>query len=135
MLQPRKTKYRKSQKGRSKGVAGRGNRLAFGSYGLKSMGTKWISARQIEAARLAIARLLKGKGKVWIRIFPNKPVTRKGLEVPMGGGKGAVSHYVFPIRPGRIIFEIEGVEEEVAREAFKRASSKLPIKTKFIKGI
>ena len=132
MLQPKKTKYQKMQKGRSKGIARRGTTLAFGSYGLKSMGTKWLTSRQLEAAQLAIARLLKRKGKVWIRIFPDKPVTNKGVEVPMGGGKGAISHYVFPIRPGRIIFEIDGVEEELARQALKRASSKLPIKTKFV---
>jgi len=132
MLQPKKTKYQKMQKGRSKGIARRGTTLAFGSYGLKSMGTKWLTSRQLEAARLAIARLLKRKGKVWIRIFPDKPVTNKGVEVPMGGGKGAISHYVYPIRPGRIIFEIDGVEEELARQALKRASTKLPIKTKFV---
>ncbi len=133
MLQPKKTKYQKMQKGRSKGVARRGTQLAFGSYGLKALGTKWITSRQLEAARLAMARLLKRKGKVWIRIFPNKPVTNKGVEVPMGGGKGSVSHYVFPIRPGRIIFEIDGVEEKLAREALKRAAAKLPIKTRFVK--
>ncbi len=133
MLQPKKTKYQKMQKGRSKGVARRGTRLAFGSYGLKALDTKWITSRQLEAARLTMARLLKRKGKVWIRIFPNKPVTNKGVEVPMGGGKGSVSHYVFPIRPGRIIFEIDGVEEKLAREALKRAAAKLPIKTKFVK--
>lgn len=133
MLQPKKMKYKKHQKGRSKGVARRGTTLAFGSYGIKAMGTKWITARQLEAARLAIARLLKRRGKVWLRIFPDKPVTSKGVEVPMGGGKGSVSHYAYPIRPGRIIFEIDGVEEEVARKALKIASSKLPIKTKFVK--
>lgn len=135
MLQPKKQKYRRMQKGRSKGVSQRGTRLAFGSYGLKSVGTKWITARQIEAARMAMARLIKGRGKVWVRIFPDKPITTKGVEVPMGGGKGSISHYAYPIKPGRIVFEIEGVEEEVAREAFRRASAKLPIKTKFIKRI
>lgn len=133
MLKPKKTKYQKMQKGRSKGIARRGTRLAFGSCGLKALDTKWITSRQLEAARLAIARLLKRKGKVWIRIFPNKPVSSKGVEVPMGGGKGSVSHYVFPIRPGRIIFEIDGVEEKLARGALKRAAAKLPIKTKFVK--
>ena len=133
MLQPKKMKYKKWQKGRSRGIARRGTTVAFGSYGLKSMGTKWITGRQLEAARLAMARLLKKRGKVWIRIFPDKPITSKGVEVPMGGGKGSVSHYVFPVRPGKVIFEIEGVDEEVAQEALKRAGSKLPIKTKFIK--
>jgi len=95
--------------------------------------TRWISARQIEAIRRAIIRYLKRGGKLWIRIFPQKPVTRKGTEIPMGGGKGSVDHYVFPIKPGRIIFEIEGVKEEVAKEAFRRAADKLPIKTKFVK--
>ena len=126
-------KHPKWHKGRSKGIASRGTELAFGSFGLKSMGTRWITSRQIEAARLAIVRTLKRKGKLWIRIFPQKPITTKGVEVPMGGGKGKVSHYVFPIRPGRIIFELEGIKEEKAREALKKAASKLPIKTKFIK--
>ena len=128
-------KHVKWHKGKSKGVARRGTELAFGSFGLKSMGTKWITARQIEAARLAIVRTLKKKGKLWIRIFPHKPVTTKGVEVPMGGGKGKVSHYVFPIRPGRIIFEMEGVDEEKAKEALRKAGTKLPIKTRFIKRI
>jgi len=133
MLQPKKMKYKKWQKGRSKGIARRGTTIAFGSYGLKSMGTKWITGRQLEAARLAMARLLKKRGKVWIRIFPQKPITNKGVEVPMGGGKGSVSHYVFPIRPGRIIFEIEGVSESLACKALHMAGSKLPIKTKIVK--
>jgi len=133
MLQPRKVKHRKMQKGRSKGVETRGTTLAFGNFGLKSMDTKWITARQIEAARRAIIRYLKKGGKLWIRIFPDKPVTSKGTEVPMGGGKGSVSHYVFPIKPGRIIFELAGVDEETAKEAFKKASAKLPVKTKFVK--
>ncbi len=133
MLQPRKVKHRKMQKGRSKGVESRGTTLAFGSFGLKSMDTKWITARQIEAARRAIIRYLKKGGKLWIRVFPDKPVTSKGTEVPMGGGKGSVSHYVFPIKPGRIIFELAGVDEEIAKEAFKKASAKLPIRTKFVK--
>jgi len=133
ILMPRKVKYRKRMKGRSKGRASRGTELAFGSYGLKSLGKKWLTARQIESARRTIIRYLKKGGKLWIRIFPNKPVTHKGTEVPMGGGKGSVSHYVFPIRPGRIIFEIEGISEEEAKEAFAKASDKLPIKTKFIK--
>jgi len=135
MLEPRKMKHRKWQKGRSKGTATRGTEICFGSFGLKSMGTKWISSSQIEAARRVVTRFLKKKGKLWIRIFPVKPVTSKSNEVPMGGGKGAVSHYVFPIKPGRIIFELDGVEEEAAREALKKASGKLPIKTKFVKKI
>ena len=133
ILAPRKVKHRKWRKGRSKGKSSRGTEIAFGSFGLKSLETRWISARQIEASRRAIIRYLKKGGKLWIRIFPDKPVTRKGTEVPMGGGKGGVSHYVFPIKPGKIIFEIEGVKEEVAKEAFKVAADKLPIKTKFIK--
>ncbi len=133
MLEPKKMKHRKWRKGRSKGVESRATELSFGSFGLKSMGRKWISSRQIEAARRVISRELKKKGKLWIRIFPQKPVTSKGTEVPMGGGKGSVSHYVFPIKPGRIIFELDGVEEELAKAAFKKAADKLPIKTKFIK--
>jgi len=133
ILMPKKVKHRKWRKGRSKGIESRSTELAFGSYGLKSMGTKWITSRQIEAARRAIIRYLRKGGKLWIRIFPDKPVTEKGTEVPMGGGKGSVDHYVFPIRPGRIIFEIEGIPEEKAREAFRKASDKLPIKTKFIR--
>jgi len=133
LLQPKKIKHRKWHKGRSKGIERRASDLAFGEYGLKGMGTKWINSRQIEAARRAIIRYLKKSGKLWIRIFPDKPVTRKGTEVPMGGGKGSVEFYVYPIRPGRIIFELDGIPEEIAREAFRKASDKLPIKTKFIK--
>ena len=132
-MQPKQTKYRKYQKGRSKGVSMRGNTLEFGQFGLKSMGAKWISARQIEAARTAVIRTLKKKGRLWIRIFPDKPITSKGQEVPMGGGKGSVEGYVFPIKPGRIIFEADGIDEALAAQAFKKASHKLPIKTKFIK--
>ena len=126
-------KHRKVRKGRSKGVAQRGSQVSFGSFGLKALGAKWISSKQIESARVAVNRTLKRKGKLWIRIFPHKPITSKGNEVPMGGGKGSVSGYVFPIRPGRIIFELDGVEEELARLAFKKAAGKLPIKTKFVK--
>jgi large subunit ribosomal protein L16 len=133
MLIPRKVKHRKWRKGRSKGIETRATELTFGSFGLKSLDSHWISSRQLEAARRAIIRYLKKGGKLWIRIFPQKPVTRKGTEVPMGGGKGSVEFYVFPIRPGRIIFELEGIKEEQAREAFKKASAKLPVKTKFIK--
>lgn len=133
MLYPKKVKHRKWQKGRSKGVESRGTDLAFGSFGLKSLETRWISSRQIEAARKTILRFLKKGGKVWIRIFPQKPITKKGNEVPMGGGKGSVEYYVFPIKPGRIIFELDGIKEEIAREALKIAADKLPVKTKFVK--
>jgi large subunit ribosomal protein L16 len=133
MLQPKKVKYRKMQKGRTKGIEQRATELAFGSFGLKALEARWISAKQIEAARRVILRYLKKGGKLWIRIFPQKPITSKGTEFSMGGGKGDVVYYAFPIKPGRIIFEIEGVDEEVAKEAFKIAGDKLPIKTKFIK--
>jgi len=133
MLLPKKVKHRKWHKGRSKGKETRGQEMVFGSYGLKALEPKWITSRQIEAGRRAIIRYLKKKGKLWIRIFPNKPVTQKGTEVPMGGGKGGVDHYCFPIKPGRIIFELDGIEEKIAKESFKRATDKLPIKTKFIK--
>ncbi len=133
ILMPKKVKHRKWHKGRTRGKAQKATDLAFGSYGLKSLGSKWISSRQIEAARRAIIRYLKKGGKLWIRIFPDKPVTKKGTEVPMGGGKGAVDHYVYSIKPGRIIFELEGIPEGEARKAFKTASDKLPVKTKFIK--
>ena len=135
MLYPKKVKHRKWHRGRrrGKGVEIRGSKLSFGSFGLKALEAKWISARQIEAARRAIIRYLKKGGKLWIRIFPDKPITKKGTEVPMGGGKGTVDHYAFPIKPGRILFELEGIKEEMAKEAFSRASDKLPIKTKFIK--
>lgn len=133
MLYPKKVKHRKWRKGRSKGIESRATALAFGSFGLKALQARWISARQIEAARRAILRYLKKGGKLWIRIFPQKPITRKGAEVPMGGGKGSVEFYAFPIKPGRVIFELEGLKEEVARSALNMASTKLPIKTKFIK--
>jgi large subunit ribosomal protein L16 len=133
MLMPKKVKHRKWHKGVTRGIETRATELNFGSFGLKSMGTKWITARQIEAARRVIIRYLKKGGKLWIRIFPDKPVTFKGNEVPMGGGKGGVDHYVYPIKPGRMIFELDGVKEEMAKEAFKMAGGKLPIKTKFIK--
>lgn len=132
ILMPRKVKHRKWHKGRSKGIESRATEIAFGSFGLKSLGTKWISARQIEAARRAIIRYLKKGGKLWIRIFPDKPITKKGTEVPMGGGKGSVDHYVFPIKPGRIIFEIEGISETQATEALRKAAAKLPVKTKIV---
>ena len=133
LLIPKKVKHRKWHKGRSKGIETRGTELCFGSYGLKSLETRWLSSRQIEAARRAIIRYLKKGGKLWVRIFPSKPVTKKGTEVPMGGGKGSVDHYVFPAKPGRVIFELEGIKEDEAREALRRAADKLPIKMKFIK--
>jgi len=132
ILMPKKLKHRKWRKGRSKGISTRGTKLSFGVFGLMALETCWISARQIEAARRAIIRYLKKGGKLWVRIFPDKPVTRKGTEVPMGGGKGSVDHYVFPIKPGRMIFELDGVKEETAKEAFRKAGDKLPIKTRFI---
>lgn len=118
---------------RGLGIDYRGTTLAFGSFGLKSLELKWVKARQIEAARRSIIRYLKKGGKLWVRIFPDKPVTKKGTEVPMGGGKGTVDHYVFAVKPGRMLFELEGVKEDVAREAFRVAGDKLPVKTKFIK--
>lgn len=134
MLTPKKVKHRKWQKGRSlfKGVSSRGTELAFGSYGLKSLSHSWLTARQIEAARRAMTRYVQRGGKIWIRVFPDKPVTKKGIEVPMGGGKGGVDRYVMPIKPGRILFEMDGVTQELAAEAMRRASHKLPVKTKFI---
>lgn len=119
-------------KGRSGGVETRGTELSFGSFGLKALDEKWVTARQIEAGRRAIIRYMKKGGKVWIRVFPDKPVTKKGAETPMGGGKGGVDHYVVAIRPGRVIFEIEGLKEDMAKEALKKASTKLPIRTRII---
>ncbi len=134
MLFPKKVKHRKWQKGRRKGKGKetRGTYLSFGSYGLKAMEPYWITARQIEAARRSITRYVQRGGKIWIRVFPDKPITKKGAEVPMGGGKGSVDHYAVPIKPGRIIFEMDGVPEKTAREAMRRAGHKLPIKTKFV---
>lgn len=134
-MQPKKVKHRKWQKGRrrSKGLAKAGTELSFGSFGLKSDGTKWISARQIEAARKAITHYLQRGGKLWIRIFPDKPITQKGQEMPMGVGKGAVEYYAAPVKPGRILFEVDGISEEIAKEAMRLASHKLPIRTKFVK--
>ena len=133
ILMPRKVKYKRRFKGRSKGVAMRGTKLSFGSFGLKSLEARWITSRQIEASRRTVIRYLKKGGKLWIRVFPDKPITSKGTEFSMGGGKGSVSHYAYPIKPGRVIFELEGVKEEIAREALKMAADKLPVKTKFIK--
>lgn len=135
MLMPKKVKHRKWHKGRRRwqGIDCRGTELAFGSFGLQALESKWVTARQIEAARRAIIRYLKKGGKLWVKIFPDKPVTKKGTEVPMGGGKGAVDHYVFSVKPGRVLFELDGIKEDIAIEAFKMAGDKLPIKTRFIK--
>ena len=132
MLQPKRTKFRKMQKGRMKGVASRGAELSFGSFGIKSLEPAWITSRQIEAARIAVTRFMKREGQVWIRIFPDKPVTKKPAEVRMGKGKGAPEYWVAVVRPGRIIFEAEGVPLEVAKEALRLAAQKLPVQTKFI---
>ena len=132
MLQPKKTKYRRMQKGRMKGNAQRGNQLAFGSFGIKAMESAWITGRQIEAARQAITRHMKREGQLWIRIFPAKPITKKPAEVRMGKGKGAPEGFVYPITPGRIIFELEGVPFEVAKEALRLGSQKFPVTTKFV---
>ncbi len=132
MLQPKKTKFRRMQKGRMKGNAQRGNQLAFGSFGIKSLGESWITGRQIEAARQAVTRYMKREGQIWIRIFPDKPITKKPAEVRMGKGKGAPEGFVATVSPGRIIIEAEGVPFEVAKEALRLAAQKLPIKTKFI---
>jgi len=132
MLQPKKTKFRKMFKGRMKGNAQRGTEISFGSFGLKALESAWITSRQIEAARIAVTRYMKREGKVWIRIFPDKPVTSKPAEVRMGKGKGAPSHWVAVVRSGRIMFEADGVSLEIAQEALRLAAQKLPIKTKFI---
>jgi len=133
MLAPKKVKHRKWQKGRIRGMATSGERLSFGSFGLKALEPRWITARQIEAARRAIVRSIHRGGKLWIRIFPDKPVTKKGDEIPMGKGKGAVDHYVAVVKPGTVIFEMDGVSEEAAKEALRLAAHKLPCKTKFLK--
>ncbi len=132
MLQPKRTKYRKQQKGRMKGIAHRGNQLAFGTFGIKTLDTSRITARQIEAARIAATRYMKREGNLWIKIFPDKPITKKPAEVRMGKGKGAVEFYAANVTPGRILFEIGGVSEEVAREALRLAAQKLPVRTKFV---
>jgi large subunit ribosomal protein L16 len=134
MLIPKKVKYRKWQKGRSlkREVETRGLELSFGSYGLQSLGSSWITSAQIEAARKSLTNFIKREGKIWIRIFPDKPITQKPPEVTMGAGKGAVDHYVCPVKPGRIIFEMDGVSESIARSAFRLAGHKLPVKTRVI---
>ncbi len=132
MLQPKKTKYRKQQKGRMKGNAMRGNQLSFGSFGIKTLEEGWITGRQIEAARVAVTRYMKREGQIWIRIFPDKPVTKKPAEVRMGKGKGAPEYFVARVTPGRMMFEAEGVPLEIAKEALRLAAQKLPVVTKFV---
>ncbi|BBA34657.1 50S ribosomal protein L16 [Methylocaldum marinum] len=131
MLQPKRTKYRKQQKGRNTGLATTGNRVSFGEFGLKAVERGRITARQVEAARRAITRHVKRGGKMWIRVFPDKPISKKPLEVRMGSGKGSVEYWVAEIKPGKMLYELEGVSEELAREAFELAAAKLPIKTTF----
>ena len=132
MLSPKRIKYRKRQKGRVKGIAARGHRVQFGDFGLKSLEPGWITSRQIEASRIALNRYMKREGKVWIRIFPDKPITKKPAEVRMGKGKGSPEYWVAVIRPGTIIFEVDGVPQEVAQEAMRLAAQKLPVITKFV---
>ena len=133
MLQPKRTKFRKMHKGRNRGLSSRGSRVSFGEFGLKATGRGRITARQIEAARRAISRHIKRGGKIWIRVFPDKPITKKPLEVRMGKGKGNVEYWVSLVQPGRVLFELEGVSEQLAGEAFELASAKLPITTTFVK--
>jgi len=133
ILMPKKVKHRKWHKGVAKGVENRATEINFGSFGLKSLDTCWLTARQLESARRYIIRYFKKGGKLWVRVFPDKPVTAKGGETGMGSGKGGVDHYVYSIRPGRIIFEIDGLKEDVSKEALEGAGNKLPIKTKFVK--
>jgi large subunit ribosomal protein L16 len=132
MLMPKKVKHRRVMKGRNRGKATRGDKLSFGEFGLKALEAGWITDRQIEAARIAMTRHIKRGGKVWIRMFPDKPITRKPAETRMGSGKGAPDHWVAVIRPGKVLYEIQGVSEELAREAMRLAAQKLPIKTKFV---
>lgn len=132
MLQPKKTKYRRVQKGKMKGNAGRGNQLAFGSFGIKALDECWMTGRQIEAARQAVTRYMKREGQIWIRVFPDKPITKKPAEVRMGKGRGAPEGFVAPIKPGRILIEAEGVPFKVAQEALRLAAQKLPIPVKFV---
>jgi len=134
MLIPKKVKHRKWHKGRSRKrtVETRGLTLSYGQYGLKALGSAWLNSRQIESGRKTITGYIKRQGRLWIRVFPDKPVTKRPPEVTMGGGKGSVDHYVFPVRPGRVIYELDGVEEKIAKEALRRAGFKLPFKTKVI---
>lgn len=133
MLMPKRVKYRKMQRGRLKGLAYRGNQVQFGTYGLQATESFYVTSRQIEAARRAVVRFIRRGGKIWIRIFPDRPVTKRAAETRMGTGKGSVDHWVAPVRPGRVIMEMTGVREDVAREAFRLASHKLPMQTQFIK--
>ena len=135
MLQPKRTKFRKMQKGRVKGIAQRGHTISFGSFGLKALEPGWITSRQIEAARVAVTRAMKREGQVWIRIFPDKPITKKPAEVRMGKGKGGTEGWCAVIRPGRILYEMEGISREMAKEALRLAAHKLSVKTKFIESI
>ncbi len=132
MLEPKKLKYRKQFQPKTGGISTRGFEVALGDFGLQSLGRSWLTARQIESARKTIVREIKRKGKLWIRVFPGRPITKRSSEIRMGGGKGDVDHYVFMLKPGRIMFELGGVSETIAREAFRKASQKLPIKTKFL---
>jgi large subunit ribosomal protein L16 len=132
MLQPKKTKFRRVQKGKMKGLAQRGNQLAFGSFGIKSLEETWLTGRQIEAARVAVTRYMQRQGQIWIRVFPDKPITKKPAEVRMGKGKGAPEAFVAPITPGRILIEADGVSYEIAKEALRLAAQKLPVTTKFV---
>ncbi|HCD22882.1 MAG TPA: 50S ribosomal protein L16 [Flavobacteriaceae bacterium] len=132
MLQPKRTKFRKTMKGRMKGISQRGHQLSYGMFGIKSMESVFITSRQIEAARIAATRYMKRQGQLWIKIFPDKPITKKPLEVRMGKGKGAPEYFVAVVKPGRILFEIAGVDHEVAKEALRLAAQKLPMKTKFV---
>ncbi len=135
MLQPKRTKFRKQQKGRNKGIATKGNKVSFGEYGIKALEHARITARQIESARRAINRYIKRGGKVWIRIFPDKPITKKPIEVRQGKGKGNVEYWVALVQPGKVLFELEGVSSEIAKEAFRLAGAKLPIKTDFVERV
>lgn len=132
MLQPKRVKFRKVHRGRMKGRAGRGAEVAFGEYGLQSLEPYWVTARQLEAARRAIVHYIKRGGKLWVRVFPDHPVSAKPAETRMGGGKGVLSHWVVVVKPGRVLFELAGVREETAREAFRLAGNKLPIRTQFV---
>ncbi len=132
MLQPKKTKFRRQQKGRAKGIAHRGDQLAFGSFGIKVLGTKWITGRQIEAARVAVTRYMQRQGQIWIRVFPDKPITKKPADVRMGKGKGNPEGFVASVTPGRILIEVEGVPFEIAKEALRLGAQKLPVTTKFV---
>lgn len=132
MLQPKRTKFRKQQKGRMKGNAGRGNQLSYGTFGIKSLDSNFLTARQIEAARIAATRYMKREGSMWIMIFPDKPITKKPLEVRMGKGKGGVEYYAAVVKPGRIMFEIDGIPFDIAQEALRLAAQKLPVRTKFV---